>query len=252
MRELEALFVSTKDILSVSVNHVSIPTTSTDYDEAFEDGQRTGYADGYEDGRRAFWKEQGTETWRSAAVGAARSCPEILQEVTRDIRAMHTPVDRAVQTIATSTANTSSQTTSPAATTDTSSQTDPSAIRSSCAVQVGTSDDPPVINSHDIPVTPSNHPLRDLSILRSDDNIRPFGTLQRRSRRVRPPRSHTPRSRHCSSNSPYTSPSTSTPSVLAWDSDPRLIKLSRALRSLGWTRGRGEDAARVLVGAGRP
>ncbi|KAJ6605220.1 hypothetical protein DFH09DRAFT_1121003 [Mycena vulgaris] len=101
---------------------------------------------------------------------------------------------------------------------------------------------------------PPPHP-RDLSALRSDStSLTPFDTLRYRAHRTQ----KSPRTSHRSTTrtkfpgqrpathgsvprpssisfapKPFT---TNTPSFLDWDRDPRLVDLSRALRSLGWER----------------
>ncbi|KZV59472.1 hypothetical protein PENSPDRAFT_695105 [Peniophora sp. CONT] len=222
---------------------------SDDYYAGFDEGFNEGQHVGYKDGHKAICKEQGTDIWRTAALGAARSSPEILREVTEDIRAARAPVNRDVQIISTPSVKSSSQTPPLPTTIDTFTQSD-LPTHSSCAIQVK----PQVDWASDVdsrihePIITSATSSRDLSVLLSNDNTRPFGTLQRRSRRVRTP-SRKPRSSRHTSHRPASS--TSLLVTIAWDTDPHLYKLSCALRELGWTRTHGEDAAHFPVGAGK-
>ncbi|TFK77756.1 hypothetical protein K466DRAFT_607740 [Polyporus arcularius HHB13444] len=219
-RDLESLMTDTKN--QVAVSQVGLSSTLSDR-----------YSEGYEDGRSAGYKE-GLEEGRKAAEDEVR-------------RSQASTVESGVQTL------------SPATTTTNSTQTDTSspADTRSCAVQAWAPldwaseplDPAPAFYSGIAPPT-QNPPTRDFSALRSEQCLRPFSTLQRRSRRVRARRSYPPRH-----DSRHMHPGTSSPamsSVLPWDTDPRLISLASPLRSLGWTRvrGHGEDAVHVWKGAG--
>ncbi|KAJ7662693.1 hypothetical protein DFH06DRAFT_356992 [Mycena polygramma] len=114
---------------------------------------------------------------------------------------------------------------------------------------------PPFTWSDEVYAAPAHIPSplpppapRDFSVLRSASTpLTPFITLQRRSHRkqksARPPcqsasRSAPSRFPHARSAPAYR-PRSASATTLDWDHDPRLSDLSRALRLLGWDRGRG-------------